>query len=364
MNTSVVRRVSSLIWLPPVLLATVLERPAPHPLATAALATVGAAAWLVVGLRLRGPRWLEPVAITALAAAGVGCFLAAGRPSTAAIAFSCAAVLTAGSRLPATAAVAVLAATAGGTVALSHLAWGTNLALYLVALTAVLLGGLSRREQARRADQRERDLVAAARFQEEHARAAALAERTRIARDVHDVLAHSLSALAVQLQGARLMLLRDGAPPDTLAQVERAQHLATEGLAEARRAVAALRTEPVDLAAGLRALVETAPGATLEIDGTPPDLAPGARETVLRTAQEALTNARKHAAGSPVTVRLSQRGGATELEVHDVAGLPPVRAPGGYGLTGMAERAALVGADLEAGPVEDGWRVRLRIPAP
>ena len=82
----------------------------------------------------------------------------------------------------------------------------------------------------------------AARLQEEHARAAALAERTRIARDVHDVLAHSLSALAVQLQGARLMLLRDGAPADTVAQIERAQHLASEGLAEARRAVTALRT--------------------------------------------------------------------------------------------------------------------------
>ena len=101
--------------------------------------------------------------------------------------------------------------------------------------------------------------MATARVQAEHTRTAALAERARIARDVHDVLAHSLSALAVQLQGARLMLLRDGAPADTLAQVERAQRLASDGLAEARRAVAALRTEPVDLADGLRALVADTP---------------------------------------------------------------------------------------------------------
>ncbi len=72
---------------------------------------------------------------------------------------------------------------------------------------------MGRRESLRRTEQRELQLVAAARVQEEHARAAALAERARIARDVHDVLAHSLSALAVQLQGARLMLLRDGPPP-------------------------------------------------------------------------------------------------------------------------------------------------------
>jgi signal transduction histidine kinase len=157
------------------------------------------------------------------------------------------------------------------------------------------------------------------------------------------------------------MLLRDGAPADTLAQVERAQRLASDGLAEARRAVAALRTEPVDLADGLRALVADTPDATLEIDGTPADLTATAQETLLRTAQEALTNARRHAAGAPVSVRLSHRDGATELEIRDRTGTPPPPPKGGYGLVGMAERAALAGAELDAGPVEDGWRVRLRL---
>src|SRR6185312_15601790 len=121
------------------------------------------------------------------------------------------------------------------------------LGLALLGLAGVLLLGMGRRESVRREEQRELQLVSAARVQEEHARAAALAERARIARDVHDVLAHSLSALSVQLQGARLMLQRDDAPADTVAQVERAQRLATEGLAEARRAVHALRSGPVDL---------------------------------------------------------------------------------------------------------------------
>ena len=89
-------------------------------------------------------------------------------------------------------------------------------ALAGTALAAGFLLGLGRRESRKRAEQRELAMASAARANEEHARAAALAERSRIARDVHDVLAHSLSALAVQLQGARLMLIRDGASPDTV----------------------------------------------------------------------------------------------------------------------------------------------------
>ena len=215
------------------------------------------------------------------------------------------AVVAAGTRLPGTAAVGVLIGTAVGVAYTLRESQPTSIAIAVLGLAGVLLLGMGRRESVRRAEERELQLVNAARVQEEHARAAALAERARIARDVHDVLAHSLSALAVQLQGARLMLLRDGAPADTVAQIERAQHLASEGLAEARRAVTALRAAPVDLADGLRALIADAPEATLEIDGAADGLSATAQETVLRTAQEALTNARRHAAGAPVSVRLS-----------------------------------------------------------
>ena len=322
----------------------------------------GGLAWVVVAVRPGRPRWLDPTAIVVLAASGIA-FMAAGGGWSSVLGFCFFAVVAAGTRLP---------AHGGGGGARRHGLVGVALratatpsrlavAITLLGLAGVLLLGMGRRESVRREEQRELQLVNAARLQEEHARAAALAERARIARDVHDVLAHSLSALAVQLQGARLMLLRDGAPADTVAQIERAQHLASEGLAEARRAVTALRTSPVDLADGLRALVADTPDATLEIDGVA-ELSATAQETVLRTAQEALTNARRHAAGAPVSVHLRHRDDATELEVRDRAGAPPPAPTGGYGLVGMAERAALAGADLSAGPVEDGWRVLLRLP--
>jgi signal transduction histidine kinase len=356
-----VRLASSLIWLPVILLTAYLDNaPVAHPWPSAVAAAVGGVAWVVISFRPAEPRWLHPTAIVVLAIAGIGFIAAAGGWSPP-LGFCFYAVVAAGTRLPGTAAVAVLVGTAIGVVAVLRDAHPAGLTVTVVGLAAVLLLGMSRRESQRRTEQRELQLVAAARVQEEHAKAAALAERARIARDVHDVLAHSLSALAVQLQGARLMLLRDGAPPDTVAQIERAQRLASDGLAEARRAVTALRTEPLDIADGLRALVADTPDATLEIDGTPHDLDATAQETLLRTAQEALTNARRHAAGAPVSVRLSHRDGATELEVRDRTGAPPPRPSEGYGLVGMAERAALAGAELDAGPVEDGWRVRLRL---
>jgi signal transduction histidine kinase len=355
------RMASSLVWLPVILLSAYLSDPPPaRPGLAAVAAVVGGLAWVVVSVRPDRPRWLHPIAIVVLAASGIG-FMAAGGGWSSVLGFCFFAVVAAGTRLPGTAAVAVLVGTAVGVAFVHRDAQPIAVAISLLGLAGVLLLGMGRRESLRRAEQRELQLVNAARVQEEHARAAALAERTRIARDVHDVLAHSLSALAVQLQGARLMLLRDGAPADTLAQIERAQHLASEGLAEARRAVTALRTAPVDLADGLRALVAETPDATLEIDGVP-DLSATEQETVLRTAQEALTNARRHAAGAPVSVHLRHRDGATELEVRDRTGAPPAPPKDGYGLVGMAERAALAGAEVSAGPVEDGWRVFLRLP--
>ncbi len=355
------RIVGNLIWLPIILVATFVDGVRIEHLAPAIIAAaVASVAWIVTGFQWESPPWLGPTAIVVLAAAGVACLAAVGTWSTP-LSFCIYAVVVAGVRLPVPAAVAIAAGAGTGVFLVLRTEPG-GLPVLLLGLVAILLFGMGRRESRRRAEQRELALVAGARVTEEHARAAALAERARIARDVHDVLAHSLSALAVQLQGARLMVQRDGAPPDTVAQIERAQRLAADGLAEARRAVTALRTEPVDLAAGLRALVDETPAATLEIDGEPDAVGATAHETILRTAQEALSNVRKHAPGAPVSVRLSHHDGATELEVRDHAGPPAPARAGGYGLVGMAERAALAGAQLDAGPVEDGWRVRLTIP--
>jgi signal transduction histidine kinase len=360
---SPLRRTAALVWLPIVLVSTfVAPEPAgSHLVAGILIAAAASAGWVALVLRPDGPAWLTPTAIAVTGLGGVG-LVALGEGWIASFAFCVVAVLLAGARLPAPAAVGVLVGLAGGLALALRRQSAADVLLVVLVLAAVLLVGMRRREAARLAEERELALAVAAHDHEERARTAALAERTRIARDVHDVLAHSLSALSVQLEGARLMLLRDGAPPDTLAQVERAQRLAADGLLEARRAVAVLRSEPADLVSGLRALVDEAPAATLAVDGDPAGLDAVSRETVLRTAQEALSNARKHAPGAPVDVRLSRCDGRTELEVRDRAGAPPVRGPGGYGLIGMAERAALAGGELEVGPTEDGWRVRLVLP--
>ncbi|WP_249227507.1 sensor histidine kinase [Kutzneria sp. CA-103260] len=235
--------------------------------------------------------------------------------------------------------------------------------LALVLLTANRQGREERLEQA--------ELLLARRQQviEEHARAAALAERARIAREVHDVLAHSLAGLSLTLQGTRLMLQRDNASQEVIDQVTKAQKLAADGLTEARRAVAALRDDKVPDARAIADLVtafrlETGAPAELTISGEPRDLPADAASALYRTAQEALTNARKHAPGARVDAVLDFENGRTVLTVTDHPGRPPAHATsGGYGLLGMRERAELIGGELETGPMEDGWRVRLVVPA-
>ncbi|WP_433508473.1 sensor histidine kinase [Pseudonocardia halophobica] len=358
---SVLRRAAALVWLPIIVAAAWAGTPRlpVTPLAVAATA-LASAGWVITAARIERPGW-DPAGLVATAAGG--CLMAALAGSwSVSVAFCFVAVGAAGARLgrlPAVALAAAVSLTLALTIARGEL---TESLLVTLGTASVLLLGMSRRDAHRRAEERELARAAETRAAEEHARAAALAERARIARDVHDVLAHSLSALSVQLQGARLMLQRDGAPADTVAQVDRAQRLATEGLAEARRAVHALRSGPVDLPTALRVLAADHPGATLDLADGLPEVSPEARDTLVRTTQEALSNARKHAPGAPVTVRLRSAGGEVELEVADVTGARPDPGAGGYGLVGMAERAALVGARLDAGPTEDGWRVRLTVP--
>jgi signal transduction histidine kinase len=205
---------------------------------------------------------------------------------------------------------------------------------------------------------------------------AALAERARIAREIHDVLAHTLSSLAVQLQGTLLLIEQRPGDPAAVAAVERAHRLATEGLAEARRAVGALRGDTLPGPDGLQRLVEDFEQATgtpsrFEVDGEPLALGAEAQLALYRTAQEALTNIRKHAQdASAIAVRLQYTPGGTELVVEDTLREPVLVAPGaandwpgwGYGLVGMRERAELAGGSLEAGPLPTGFRVRLWLP--
>lgn len=235
-------------------------------------------------------------------------------------------------------------------------------------VVALTLASINRRTREQQLEDLEVSLARKQAAIEEHGRAAALAERARIARDVHDVLAHSLAGLSLSLQGARLMLVRDGASAEAVEQVTRAQGLAAEGLAEARRAVAALREDAVPDVRALGDLVtayrlESGATAEFEVEGTPRELPDDVMSTLYRTVQEALANTRKHAPGAPVEVKLSY-GDVVGLTVVDRPGKRPDRAaPGGYGLVGMRERADLVGGSLEAGPTPTGWRVELEVKA-
>jgi signal transduction histidine kinase len=212
---------------------------------------------------------------------------------------------------------------------------------------------------------RERELLRAS-----EARNAVLAERAHIAREIHDILAHSLTAQIVHLEGARLLLERDGDRQQISDRVDRAQRLARSGLEETRRALAALRGDAPAPDEALAALAEEFRAATarpcdIEIIGPSRDLSAQASVAIVRTAQEALTNVRKHAPDARVVVRLRYLPDAVELEVIDSGATAPTEVlPGsGYGLVGMRERAELIGGTLEAGPVKGGFRVFLRLPA-
>ncbi|TVT10413.1 two-component sensor histidine kinase [Amycolatopsis bartoniae] len=195
--------------------------------------------------------------------------------------------------------------------------------------------------------------------QRERSVALALAERGRIAREIHDVLGHSLSGIALQLDMADA-LRESGRGEEADAAVRKARALAVDSMAETRRAVHALREGALPLAQSLRALTED-----VTISGSTRDIGTEAAHTVLRTAQEAVTNAAKHAPGAPVSVRLECRGNGLRLTVHN--GLATEKradfADGtSLGLVGMRERAALLGGTLEAGPDGDGWTVELELP--
>jgi signal transduction histidine kinase len=202
-------------------------------------------------------------------------------------------------------------------------------------------------------------------------RAAALAERSRLARDLHDVLAHSLSVLAVQLEAARLTAITEAAGANLVGQITSAHKLTQIGVLNARRALAMLRDDEPHGPASLPGLVSETAAAlgipiALEVEGAPLPLDPEAGLMLYRVVQEALTNVAKHAGrGVRVTVRLAWAAGGVEVSVVDSggdgtgAGLPS----GGLGLTGMSERAALRGGRLSAGRSDDGFAVRLWLSA-
>ncbi|MFD8482702.1 sensor histidine kinase [Kitasatospora sp. NPDC059673] len=256
--------------------------------------------------------------------------------------------------------------TAAAAVGSYGLGSGDSLLMMLAVAGGLgLLGYLLRLDSQARAAQRA--LLAQERAaQVAQTESAALAERARIAREIHDVLAHSLSAQLVHLEAARLMLDAGAERAEIRERVVAARRMAQDGLAETRQALSALRGEFAPVAEFVAGLVAQS-GAELAVDGVPRPLPVEAGLAVRRVAQEALTNARKHAPGGRVDVRLGYLDGAVELRVHNSRaprGAHPVLGDSGsgYGLLGMRERAELLGGELLAGPEEGGWRVLLRVP--
>lgn len=202
-------------------------------------------------------------------------------------------------------------------------------------------------------------------------------ERARIARELHDLVAHSMGVIVIQAQGAQRVL--DTAPGQAGAALASIEAAGRTGMAEMRRLLGLLTTtgedagttpqptlkEIPDLVARIR---ETGLHVDLTIEGTVRDLQPGVELTGYRVVQEAMTNVLKHAGTSTVEVRINYQADCLDIQVRDRgsqrndAVAPAGR--GGHGLVGMQERVGLYGGTLRAGlrPDGQGFAVHARVP--
>lgn len=244
---------------------------------------------------------------------------------------------------------------------------------YPLILVLGLFFGRLERGYRLQAEQSAALLANAEQLRREQNRSATLDERNRIAREIHDLLAHSLGALGVQIHAAQAVLTDQRDIDRAVELLGHARRMATDGLNETRRALHALRagTPPLpealaDLGADhqrrYRAQVR------FEVTGAPRSLSADASLALTRAAQESLVNTAKYAPHQPVEVRLGYHEGRTALTVvsrlpgpaDDHSGLETVN--GGYGLAGMRERLLLIDGSLHAGPDDGNWVVTAQVP--
>jgi signal transduction histidine kinase len=362
---------------------------APPPGTAAVLVQVAGYCLLGVALVAMALREAHPVAaryhdraltlIRGVIAVATGFACGAGYGGTAMVAFGFVAVMMAGSD---DSLIAALAVTGAGVLAveISGLAFSTGYGT-LLGLPVILVSGLviGRNRAAYRIQARQATQLLAQReqLQAEQRRADLLDERARIAREIHDVLAHSLGALGIQIQAARAVLTDHGAADRASEILAAAQRMAAEGLVDTRRAVHALRADTLPLDEELARVSDSHAQryhvpATFDVGGSPAPLPPDATVALLRVAQESLVNAAKHAAGQGVAVRLDYSDAEVRLTVRN--DLPPGSGPdgeagvstvnGGYGLTGMRERLRLLNGTLQAGRQDNQWIVTAELPCP
>jgi signal transduction histidine kinase len=273
----------------------------------------------------------------------------------------CACTVVAMERLPLVAGLPAAAVSLAGYAVVNDDAWLTTTA---TAVGLVLAGYVVRLDSEARGSA-QRLLVQERAARKAEAESAALAERARIAREIHDVLAHSLSAQLVHLEAARLLIEGGADRQQILDRVVAARGMARDGLSETRQALSALRGDMTPLEDFLAQLADGTGNAGVAVSGDRRPLSAEASQAVRRVAQEAVTNIRKHAPGARVEMSLEYGGAEVTLHVRDFGGRPGELSVtgGGYGLLGMRERAELLGGSLDARPVEEGFAVTLKVPA-
>jgi signal transduction histidine kinase len=247
---------------------------------------------------------------------------------------------------------------------------GHQLGVLSAGVAAALTGtvvGAGRRLSLERAANAALVQVTEARADAERARAELLEGRNHLARELHDVLAHTLSALSLQLE-ALDVLISGGSPPDSVReQLDSTKRLVREGLEEARGAVRALREDAPPLEEQLTRLAGDRL-AGMRVSGQPRHLSPDVTLTLYRVAQEALTNVVKHAPGQPAQIELGFAADRVSLSVSNprsgsANGSPLKDSGSGYGLQGIRERVLLLGGQVDVGPTPDGWLVHAEVPA-
>jgi signal transduction histidine kinase len=207
---------------------------------------------------------------------------------------------------------------------------------------------------------------------EEETQRAIADEQARIARELHDVIAHSVSMIVVQAAAADDVF--DERPDQAREALRSIEHAGRDAMAELRRLLSAVRpglqeegTEPQPGLDRIDELAESLRAGGLQVavsrEGEPADLPAGLDLSAYRIVQEALTNTLRHARATRADVTLSYAADAVELDIRDDGRAPAGNGTGGHGLLGMRERVALLGGTLEAGPHPGGgYRVHARLP--
>lgn len=320
------------------------------------------AAWAFFRTSLEHRPWPSLALLALLMVAALGAQQAGARVP--AVILWCGCAVSALERLPLAAGLPATAVALGAYAAVDTGGWLN---------TAITTGGLCLAGYVLRLDAEARGSAQRLLVQERAARAAeaetaAPDERARIAREIHDVLAHSLSAQLVHLEATRLLIEREPAGGSGTGYWSGWWWHVPWHVRRSRRPVTRSRRSGGGVPGGGFPTAVGGRGARRgQRDGEQRTLTAEASQTVRRVAQEAVTNVRKHAPGARVLVRLEYLPDEVALEVTDSGGRGPEEelavSGSGYGLLGMRERAELLGGTLEAGPGEEGFVVTLRVPA-